>query len=241
MDRRGLVPLTLAAVVAMAALLVGCGSNHDPVVAGITYTPADSTRPGGAISLKVTASDADNDALTCAWTATGGSFTRSTGDTTTWLSPAAVGQYSIQALVTDGAGGSATGQQVLRVRGWRIGNADTSTTDSIRLGNPGTAFVSLDLTPIVPDGALADSGRITALFEPDSMDGSSFVVYLVTPSGVEIPVWDHIGGDLEIDDVAISGIKDLSVKGVWKLKVVREVAGEEAYTDEFELDIYYRY
>ncbi|MBM3316206.1 PKD domain-containing protein, partial [candidate division WOR-3 bacterium] len=104
MDRRGLVPLTIAVTAFASFLLVGCGSNHSPVIAGITYAPADSTVPGGAVNLKVTATDEDNDPLSYAWTATGGAFTNQVAESTVWTGPTAAGSYTLKVTVSDGAG-----------------------------------------------------------------------------------------------------------------------------------------
>ncbi|MEO0073924.1 MAG: hypothetical protein ABIK43_04610, partial [candidate division WOR-3 bacterium] len=82
MERKGLVPLALVAGIAAAIIAGGCSKNHNPVIASMSCAPADSTVPGGTISIKVTATDEDNDALSYLWTATGGTFTNATAEST---------------------------------------------------------------------------------------------------------------------------------------------------------------
>jgi hypothetical protein len=229
-------------VTALASFLfIGCGSNHNPVITGITAAPADSTVPGGTIRLKVTATDEDNDPLSYVWTATGGTFSNAAAESTVWTGPTAAGSYTAKATVSDDAGGSAEREQVLRIRAWRTGNCDEMNTDSTRLGNPGEITVQLDLTSFIPDGALVDSARLNAEFEPDTLDGVDFVIKLVPPSGDEKPVWESRPAYLEIDDELVAAVTNELAKGVWKLKINRIIAGEDGAIEEFALDIYYRY
>lgn len=241
MERKGLVPRALVAVILAVVLLSGCNKNHNPVIVSIRYAPADSTVPGGTISVKVTATDEDNDALSYLWTATGGTFANATAESTVWTGPTTAGSYTVKVAVTDGAGGSAEREQALRVRAWRYGNCDEMNTDSTRLGNPGEVTVELDLTSFIPSGALVDSGRINCEFEPDTLEGEDFVIRLVSPSGREILIWDSRPSYLEIDDEPIPNVTNEPAKGIWKLKINRVMAGEDGAIEEFALDIYYRY
>jgi len=87
--------------------------NAAPSVTSLT---ASATRiaTGGAIDLVAVATDPDADALTYAWSATGGSVTAS--DTTAiFAAPDAPGDYTVMCSVSDGHGGSASRSAVIGV------------------------------------------------------------------------------------------------------------------------------
>lgn len=75
--------------------------NHKPVISYITaqqqVSPSDNSR------ISCVATDVDEDTLTYAWSASGGTII-GTGDTVTWAAPQATGSYAITAIVTDGKG-----------------------------------------------------------------------------------------------------------------------------------------
>ncbi len=83
-------------------------ANTPPVITGLTMNPA-IVGPGGVTHLTATAVDADNDALTYSWAATGGLFDNLSGifinggPTVSWTAPATPGiSYTITATVSDG-------------------------------------------------------------------------------------------------------------------------------------------
>jgi len=73
------------------------------------------------------------------------------------------------------------------------------------------------------------------------LDGEFFEMRLYTPSGREILFWDNRTAPLGVDGELIPVLTDEPVKGNWRLKVIREVAGEEGVLDAFNLDIDYRW
>jgi formylglycine-generating enzyme required for sulfatase activity len=97
----------LAGLLCASLLLVSCNddgptepTNHAPVIASLIATPA-SVDFGDVSSVACTASDADGDALTYAWTSTGGSIA-GTGATVAWTAPDAVGVQTLTCTVGDG-------------------------------------------------------------------------------------------------------------------------------------------
>lgn len=212
-----------------------------PPVIGALVVSTDTCVPGGTVILKVSAADVDGDPVTFAWTATAGTFSQTSGDSVVWTAPTTAGAATVTIVASDGKGGTDSASRELNTRAWLRGNADEFNDDSTYLPNPGTTQVELDLTGLVPVGALVDSVRASAYFDPDTLDGMYFSVWVVAPSGRQQLIWDHVCADLEIDDVLVDNLVDEQACGKWYLRVIRDAAGEEAYVEEFALDLYYRY
>ncbi len=78
--------------------------NNSPIISSVVANPL--TLSTGAVSvITCSASDADNDTLTYAWSAASGTIT-GTGSAINWTSPASSSTYIINIIVTDGQGGS---------------------------------------------------------------------------------------------------------------------------------------
>ncbi|MGQ9678232.1 MAG: Ig-like domain-containing protein [bacterium] len=234
--------MAVCAIVIVAMIVIsGCNSNHKPLIAAIDANPADSVVPGGEVMLKVFATDADGDQLTCTWTASAGTLSATTGDSVYWTAPGTPGSANITVVCEDGNGGTDTKSKIINVRSWHYGNVDETFDGPISIPNPGSVVVNLDLSNEVPSGALADSVWITVEFDPDTVDGEYFEMVLITPAGREILFWDNRNGPLDVDDELIPALINESVKGNWRLKIVREVAGEECVLDAYNLNIDYRW
>ncbi len=87
--------------------------NNSPTISSVTVTPA-SVAANGVAAVAVVAADQDGDALTYAYTVSGGAITGS-GAAATWTAPAQAGAYSVTVTVTDGNGGTASGNGSLTV------------------------------------------------------------------------------------------------------------------------------
>ncbi|AFE06555.1 EBNA-1 protein [Corallococcus coralloides DSM 2259] len=98
---------------------VAVSFNTWPAVTQVKGTPFGQVAPGGAVTLDVTATDADGDALTYAWSDDcGGGFSATTATHGIWTAPASEptgGQCKVTVTVTDGRGGSTTGTLRLNV------------------------------------------------------------------------------------------------------------------------------
>ncbi len=82
--------------------------NHPPVAACSADKPSVYQGSNDPIGIHVNATDADNDPLTYAYTATGGAI-EGTGPDGRWNSSGvAIGSYTVNAKVDDGRGGTAT-------------------------------------------------------------------------------------------------------------------------------------
>ncbi|HPT14442.1 MAG TPA: hypothetical protein PK796_06590 [Bacteroidales bacterium] len=105
--------LLLATIVMISASSCKKDENGNPVISAVVVNPA-TVNANGIVSIAVTATDPDNDALTYAYTVTGGAISGS-GPSVNWTAPATAGAHSVTVVVTDGNGGQATGNGALTV------------------------------------------------------------------------------------------------------------------------------
>ncbi|RKG52504.1 DUF1566 domain-containing protein [Corallococcus sp. AB011P] len=78
--------------------------NEAPVIDSLTAS-SNALQPGASLSLSATVHDPNaGDALTLAWTASGGTFSDSTAATSSWTAPASPGVQTLTLTVTDSQG-----------------------------------------------------------------------------------------------------------------------------------------
>ena len=102
-----------AAVLFSGFLLTSCKKNTAPVVSGVMVNPS-AVDPGQTATVSVTATDANADPLTYAYTVNGGAI-NGTGAMVQWIAPSTSGAYSLTVTVSDGQGGTAMGNGALTV------------------------------------------------------------------------------------------------------------------------------
>ncbi|KAF0131566.1 MAG: hypothetical protein FD155_90 [Bacteroidetes bacterium] len=113
--KRKILPFLLFALL-LGLAFTSCkkeASNSNPAISAVTVTPG-SVNANGVASVSVTAVDPDGDALTYSYTVTGGAITGS-GASASWTAPSSQGAHSVTVTVTDGKGGTATGNGALNV------------------------------------------------------------------------------------------------------------------------------
>lgn len=96
------------ALLGLTGFLAGCGDEEvvtvteDPaVVLNVTAAPT-SLKSGAAAQVIVEVVKPTTGDFTFAWQATGGRFSSTTRDTTTWYAPDVAGQYTVSVTATDG-------------------------------------------------------------------------------------------------------------------------------------------
>jgi len=87
--------------------------NNPPVILSLT-ADQQLVQPFGKVVLKCQASDPESDNLSYQWTCSAG-FVEGPADMVTWTAPGKPGSYKITAIVSDGKGGSATGDALITV------------------------------------------------------------------------------------------------------------------------------
>jgi hypothetical protein len=124
---------------------------------------ASSTQvePGQSATLSVTATDADGDTLSYAWTTTAGTLANATAAGATWTAPTTEGPYTVNVSVMDGKGGQAGFSLVINVLAAKSRASVTTSFNtwpvvsqvSVTKGQllPG-ASTGLDVTAVDPDG-----------------------------------------------------------------------------------------
>jgi hypothetical protein len=188
----------LAAVLLVGLLGSGCGSddpqpppppgNNAPVLTGPSVS-APEAASGATVQLALTASDADGDTLTYAWTQTppspAGTFSDAAAASPTWTAPQVTANtpFQLRVTVTDGKGGSVSGNVTVTVRPPPVSNraptlaqAPTATPTSVE----GPAPVQLSVTASDPDN---DPLTYTWTQEPASPAGA------FTSTSTSNPTW----------------------------------------------------
>ncbi|MBI3185632.1 MAG: hypothetical protein HYZ28_26130 [Myxococcales bacterium] len=95
------------------SVVVSAPLGKPPVIS--TFAPsASAVLVGGTVLFDAAASDPDGDALTYAWTATGGTL-QASGTKATWVAPATTGAQTIKLTATDPTGLSATASAAISV------------------------------------------------------------------------------------------------------------------------------
>ena len=89
-------------VLCLTLALVACTkTNHAPQITQLSATPS-AVNVGGTSTLKVAATDADNDSLTYTWGSASGTLSATSGDSVVWTAPNVEGAYSVSVVADDG-------------------------------------------------------------------------------------------------------------------------------------------
>jgi hypothetical protein len=109
-------------------VLAPASGNQAPVLTEGPLASPDSVAGASPVTLTVTATDADNDALTYAWTQVpaqpAGTFSDASSRTPTWVAPSVSSTqlFTLQVTVSDGKGGSVQGARAVSVNPPASGN-----------------------------------------------------------------------------------------------------------------------
>ncbi len=87
--------------------------NNNPSIASVTVVPG-SVAANGIATVSVAATDPDGDALTYSYSVSGGAI-QGVGASATWTAPGQAGSCSVTVNVSDGKGGTASGNGSLTV------------------------------------------------------------------------------------------------------------------------------
>ncbi len=165
----------------------GNGGNRPPTVTA-TCDPC-TVAPGGEVRLEANASDPDDNALTYAWSAPGGTFAGPVdGASARWLAPSETGTVAVRVRVSDGRGGTASATVSVKIGGPPVFGS-SSYAFELREGVPGRVVVGR-VSAEDPEGgavryALAAGGR--GRFEVGARDGA--VAY--TGPGEDHEAWPN--------------------------------------------------
>jgi hypothetical protein len=223
-------------------LMAGCNQpNHDPIITAINATPSDHVELGGTVNLSVVATDQDNDPLTFTWQAASGTLSATTGTSVVWTAPLTEGSYSVTVSATDGREGVATMDRSLAAfQVWNAGDMQGFSPDSVYLPANATTYIPFELEDEMPTGALIDSIFVSTDLEPDG-EYENFRIWIVSPGGTEVLVYDGMNGDPDVDDYLIPAVKGETAKGDWRLKVTRGVSATQRWAEECSIEMFYRY
>jgi hypothetical protein len=111
--------IKLLAMLVLPMFVASCNkddtpSNKVPVISSIQVNPP-STAANGVVNITVLAVDPDGDPLTYSYVVTGGAIS-GIGPNVSWTAPSTPGAHSVTVTVSDGKGGTATGNGSLTVQ-----------------------------------------------------------------------------------------------------------------------------
>ncbi len=171
--------------------------NQPPSKPTITAS-ATTVKSGGVVNLTASSTDPDGDTLTYTWSADGGSFSSTTGATTTWTAPSVLEDksYTISVEVSDGKGGKDDNNVTISVMSsqiafastrdgnWEIYIMDATGANQTRLTN----HSAVDWQPAIsPDG--------TKIAFMSTRDGN-FEIYVMNVDGTAVI---RLTNDLAVD------------------------------------------
>jgi len=139
--------------------------NHPPVAACAANPASAIAGSGDSVAVHVTASDPDNDNLTYSYTATGGTVEGTGPDARFSINGLNEGNYTVNAKVDDGRGGTATCSADVRVEP--------------RPNRPPTISCSTDRSPIMP-------GERTGITATASDPDNDSLTYSYSASGGQV-------------------------------------------------------
>lgn len=181
-------------LILLFALILGSGItscnkdnvNSNPTISAVTVSP-NSVNANGTVSVNVTATDPENEPLTYSYTVTGGAITGA-GAAATWTAPSSPGAHSVSVTVSDGKGGTATGNGALTVQAAVTQVTGTACFPAGTSGDLSNAKVSLytsyanwNANQPVKFGAVTGTGATV-----------SFTVVGVNPGNYYLDVWKDV-------------------------------------------------
>ncbi len=141
-------------------------TNSEPVISSVTASKTTAS-PGETVRVTVTASDADGDALTTEFTATGGTISdTSTSDSyAEWTAPTTAGEYLIEVTVTDTSGAEDIDTVSVRVESDRN---KPPTVNAAATPATGNSPLNVSLSAIASD---PDGDTVTLTWDFNDKDG----------------------------------------------------------------------
>ena len=151
---------------------------------------SNQVAPNHSIDLVAYATDPDDDPLTYAWSATGGTFDDDTSASTTWTAPAITGVYTLTVSATDPYASVATvnfdidveiyyadgdAEVSINVNTWPVVQGLVPTPTSMAVGDS----IDLDLTASDPDGDTLQyswSANCTGTFDDATAEDPAFTL-----------------------------------------------------------------
>lgn len=228
--------ISLLTAILLVSLIPACSQkNNAPVINGITMSPFDSIFASGTLELTADAVDEDDDDLTYAWSASGGSISAMTGQTIDWMAPVDTGHYMITLKVEDSED-SAMFYDTIKVYSALLTYSGQFTTPTAIYDNQLIA-----VGPITISGAPDDAPVDSILLTVDVTHGnpSYLVMYLVTPDDRYCTPWDgnYPGGQ---QSIMISGyaIPPLPANGDWTLYVGVNAGGGDGTVNSWSIVLY---
>ena len=224
---------TLVIGLLLLVAYINCGGNNAPVIGSITFNPT-APMVGEDVTCTVTATDEDDDTLTFTWSADGGTFASTTGDSVTWTAPTPTA--SVDSAYGENNTTYPINDSVLTV----------STID-IATANAGTYTI----TVIASDESDADtlSATLTVAAAVDSLTLITNIIHLwtqnlditlIAPDSTSALLYDNTYPAASSDTLTTAALAGTPVSGTWELHIFDEVPLDEGNLNSWNMTIYYQ-
>ena len=215
---------------------IGCGGeNHPPVINDITFNQTD-IYPQDNVICTVDATDEDEDPLTFTWSATGGSFSSTTGETVTWTAPSDTGDYTITVEAKDEGDATDTYSETVTVKSLQ-GSIYEENLNDVPIYDFQWSQSQINVTE-APANAEVDSITVTTNID-HSYVGDLWILF-EAPDSTVCTLWDYnqypAAGYQTITTDLLQG---RDVNGRWRLWIHDGYAGDEGYLRDWNITIYY--
>ncbi len=185
-------------------------SNSAPIIQSVVLS-TNVVAPGGQVNATVAATDPDGDALTYAWSASGGSFNTNSAAAVVWSAPATTGPQTLTIQVTDPSGEQAAVSLTIQVASsasqgsanvtvtvdtWPVVSNVTATPSLINVGQTATLAIvasDADSNPL----SYAWTASCTGTFDNASAAAPHFTLGSLPAGGtctLTVVVSDGLGG-----------------------------------------------
>jgi hypothetical protein len=215
-----LIPILALFTITMS--FVSCNEdepdNKIPVIQSVQVNPS-SVSANGIVTVSVVAGDPDGDFLTYSYFVTGGAI-NGTGPNVSWTAPSTPGAQSVTVTVSDGKGGTATGNGALTVEQSVTQITGTASFLPGTAGDLNNAVVNVYTSR---ENWLAYSpikkARITSVGAV-----ANFTITGINPGNYYVDVWkdnDNNGFWSAGDFVGVFGRRDLGADGLSEIQIAQ--------------------
>lgn len=211
---------------------INCGGNNAPIISSISLNPTEAM-VGEDVTCTVTATDEDDDTLTFTWSADGGTFSSSGGQSVTWTAPATAGNYTITVTASDDNDADTLSDSI-RVRA--VASVFGENTNTYPILDTILTVSPIDISG-TPAGAVVDS--VMVIMNIVHLWTANLDITLFAPDSASDLLYDNNFPSSGTDTVMTTALAGSPVNGTWELHIFDEVVFDEGNLNWWNITVYY--